>query len=81
VAEQGKKKDKSKSVKCVRDVRDSKLELYRLPDDGREWKHAARNRQALAVYLATFAFGDSTQIYPGVKKMAEHFGCGRATMF
>jgi hypothetical protein len=36
---------KTKSVKCVRDVRDSKLELYRLPDDGREWKHAARNRQ------------------------------------
>ena len=78
MAEQGKS---GKSVKCVRAVRDAKLERYRLPNDGREWKHAARNRQALTNYLATFAFGDGTSIYPSVKTMAEHFGAGRATIF
>ncbi|MGO8811005.1 MAG: hypothetical protein ACLQJF_16220 [Candidatus Sulfotelmatobacter sp.] len=73
--------DKTKSVHCVREVRDATIERFRLPDDGRQWKTAARNRQALANYLATFADGDGTRVRPSEPTMTEHFGWSRATTF
>jgi len=71
----------TKSVKCVRDLRDIPLKAYRLPSDGRQWKKAAVVRQRLANFLATFADGDGTRVYPGEKKMTAFLGCHRATTF
>jgi hypothetical protein len=73
--------DKLKSVHCVRDLRNAPLEEYKFPDDGRTWKHVARNRQALANFLATFADGDGSRIFPTVETMTKHFGWSRATTF
>jgi hypothetical protein len=73
--------DKLKSVHCVRDLRDAPLEEYTLPDDKRQWKQVARNRQALANFLATFADGDGSRIFPTVETMTKHFGWSRATTF
>lgn len=77
MAEQG----KTKAVHCVRGVRDATVEKYRLPGDKREWKHKARNRQALANYLATFADGDGSRIRPSEPTITDHFGWNRATTF
>ena len=72
--------DKLKSVHCVRDLRDAPLDEFRLPNDSqRQWKQVARNRQALANFLATYADGDGSRIFPGEKAMTEHFGWSRAT--
>jgi hypothetical protein len=74
-------KDDRKSVHCVRDLRDAPFEEFKLPDEGRQWKSNARNRQALANFLATYADGDGTRIFPSVETMNKHFGWGRATVF
>jgi hypothetical protein len=74
-------KDQTKSAHCVRDLRDAPLEEFRLPDDKRQWKPLARNRQALANFLATYADGDGSRIFPSVATMTEHFGWSRATAF
>jgi hypothetical protein len=71
----------NKSIHCVRDLRDAPLEEFRLPDDKREWKHVARNRQALANFLATYADGNGSRVYPGEKVMTSHFGWSRGTTF
>jgi hypothetical protein len=70
-----------KSTRCVRDLRDAPFEEFRLPDEGRQWKSNARNRQALANFLATYADGDGTRIFPSAETMTKHFGWGRATTF
>jgi hypothetical protein len=72
--------DKPKSVACVRDLRDAPLEEFRLPDDSqRQWKQVARNRQALANFLATYADGDGSRVYPSIATMMLHFGWSKAT--
>lgn len=72
---------RARSVHCVRDIREFPLEAYRLPKEGREWRHVARNRQSLANWLATYADGDGTRVYPSVKTMSEHFDWSRGTIF
>jgi hypothetical protein len=72
--------DKPKSVACVRDLRDAPLEEFRLPDDSqRQWKQVARNRQALANFLATYADGDGSRVSPSIATMMLHFGWSKAT--
>jgi hypothetical protein len=72
--------DKPKSVACVRDLRDAPLEEFRLPDDSqRQWKQVARNRQALANFLATYADGDGSRVRPSIPTMMAHFGWSHAT--
>jgi hypothetical protein len=72
--------EKGKSLKCGRELRDVTLERFRLPGDGREWKHSARNRQALAAFLATFANADGSRVRPSIPTMCEHFGFHKATV-
>jgi hypothetical protein len=73
--------DETKSVHCVRDLRDATLEEFKLPNDKRQWKSLARNRQSLANFLATYADGDGSRVCPSVETMTEHFGWHRATTF
>jgi hypothetical protein len=61
-------------------LRDAPLEEFRLPDDSqRQWKQVARNRQALANYLATYADGDGSRVRPSIPTMMAHFGWSHAT--
>src|ERR1700683_4858215 len=48
------------SLKCSQLVRNIPLERYRLPDDGRKWKQAARRRSDLLLRLSSYANGDGT---------------------
>jgi hypothetical protein len=57
--------DKNQSLKCSQQVRNIPLERYRLPDDGRKWKQAARSRSALLVRLSSYANGDGTFVRNG----------------
>jgi len=70
----------NESVKCVRDVRDTTPRDYRLPTDGRTWRHQCDRRCALAQWLATFADGDGSNITVGIKRMAERLGVSRWTV-
>jgi len=56
---------KNQSLKCSQQVRSIPLERYRLPDDGRKWKQAARSRSDLLVRLSTYANGDGTFVRNG----------------
>ena len=68
------RQQKSESVKLSRDVREIDLDKFSLPTDGRKRKRLSRDRQAAAGWLATFGDGDGSRIFPGLKKMARHFG-------
>jgi hypothetical protein len=68
------RQQKSESVKLSRDVREIDFEKFSLPNDGRKRKRLSRDRQAAAGWLATFGDGDGSRIFPGLKKMARHFG-------
>jgi hypothetical protein len=76
-----KKSSRTKSVRCVRDVRNIPLADYRLPDDGRQWKKLAVIRQRLANFLATFADASGERIFPSEKTMSTFLGCHRATTY
>lgn len=56
---------KSPAVACVRDMRSIPTTAYRLPDDGRKWRTLCEDRKRLADWLATYADGNGTAIYPG----------------
>ena len=51
---------KKQSTKCTIIIRNLPLDRFRLPDDGRKWKQAARSRSELLVRLSTYANGDGT---------------------
>jgi hypothetical protein len=51
--------------KCTITVRNLPLERFRLPNDGRKWKQAARSRQGVLEHLSTFANGDGTFVRSG----------------
>jgi hypothetical protein len=69
------------SVKCVRDIRDVGPQFYRLPTDGKKWLHVCRQRQQLALWLATFADGDGSRITTGTKRMENALFLSRRTLF
>lgn len=71
----------SKSVKCVRDIRDLPPSAYALPTDGRKNKKLCADRRALANLLATFANGDGASITVGVKRIMDALEWSRATTF
>jgi hypothetical protein len=59
-------------------LRDVPPERYRLPDDGRQWKHVCVQRQRLAFFLSTYADPDGTSVMPGVEsRMCPHMGLKR----
>jgi hypothetical protein len=68
-------------VRCVLTVRDLPMEAFRLPDDGRKWKALCKERQALAMQLATRANPDGTRITLGSRKMAKKLGFHLNTLF
>jgi hypothetical protein len=69
------------SVKCVRDIRDVGPQYYRLASDGKKWLHVCRQRQQLALWLATFADGDGSSITTGTKRMENALFLSRRTLF
>lgn len=66
--------EKTKSVKCVRDIRSFPPTAYRLQGDGRKWRLLCDQRQRLAWLLATYANGDGTRIRPGIQTLADALG-------
>jgi hypothetical protein len=73
---------KNRAIKCSQLVRNLPLERYRLPDDGRKWKQAARSRSAFLGRLATYANGDGTFVRngrnysPSLKTLLKHVAHG-----
>lgn len=67
-------------MKCSLVVRDVPIESYRLPADGRKWKHECTLRRSLAMQLATYADGDGTRITPSVQTLLDGMGLHRATI-
>jgi hypothetical protein len=69
---------KNQSLKCSQIVRDIPLERYRLPEDGRKWKQAARHRSDVLFRLSSYANPDGTFMRNGVnysprfKKLEKH---------
>jgi len=72
--------DSTKSVHCVRDLRDVPATAYRLPTDGRTWLYNCRRRQHLALLLATYANGDGSNARPSRKSMANLLSCSVRTV-
>lgn len=64
----------ARPLRLSRDLRNVPLEKYRLPKDGRKWKAIARDRMALAEWLATYGDADGSRIHPSVNSMIRHFG-------
>src|SRR6266404_1891505 len=82
VAEVGKgNSDKTKSVRCIRDLREFPPNSYRLPGDGRKWKSLCKDRRAIANHIATYANGDGTSITAGINRWVKEMGVSRATIF
>jgi hypothetical protein len=55
---------------------------YRLPDDGRKWRTLCEDRKQLADWLASYADGDGSSIYPSVGTIAKAFDTwSRAKIF
>lgn len=73
--------DKTKSVRCVRDIREFPPESYRLPNDGRKWMALCKERRAIANHLATYANGDGTSITAGINRWIREIGIKRRTLF
>jgi hypothetical protein len=74
-------KQKTDSVKCVRDIREYPPSAYRLPRDGRKWQILCRNRREMAIQLSTYADGDGSRIFVGVNKLMQKLEWSRATIF
>lgn len=68
-------------LKLSRDLAKVPVEAYRLPEDGRKWKSIARDRMALAEWLARHGNGDGSQIFPSTGSMTRHFGWARGKTF
>lgn len=73
--------DKTKSVRCVRDIREFPPESYRLSGDGRKWMALCKERRAIANHLATYANGDGTSITAGINRWIREIGIKRRTLF
>lgn len=71
----------ARPLRLSRDLRNVPLNRYRLPKDGRKWKTVARERMALAEWLATHGDADGSRIYPSEKSMSRHFGWSRRKTF
>ena len=71
----------ARPLRLSRDLRNVPLHKYRLPTDGKKWKPIARQRMALAEWLATHGDPDGSRIYPGEPSMTRHFGWSRRTTF
>lgn len=69
------------SLKLSRDLAKIPVERYRLPKDGRKWKSIARQRMALAEWLAGHGDGDGSRIFPSAETMTRHFGWSRRKTF
>src|SRR5258708_36213313 len=76
-----KSNDKTKSVRCIRDIREFPPESYRLPDDGRKWKKLCEERRKIANQLATYANGDGTSITAGINRLVRETSTKRRTLF
>ena len=72
---------KNKPLKLSRDLAKVPIDRYRLPKDGRKWKAVARQRMALAEWLAIHGDGDGSRICPSEKSMTHHFGWSRRKTF
>lgn len=70
---QKKNSSQSKSVKLSRTMRGKPATAYRLPDDGRKWKHSCNERKQLADWLATYGDADGTHIFPSIRTMLAAF--------
>ena len=72
----------SRPLRLSRDLSKVPLERYRLPEkDGRKWKAIARERMALAEWLALHGDADGSRIFPSVASMVRHFGWSRGKTF
>jgi len=71
----------SRPLRLSRDLREIPVHNYRLPKDRRKWKAIARERMALAEWLATHGDADGSNIFPGVTRMMDHFGWSRGKLF
>src|ERR1700730_6526719 len=73
---------KNQALKCSQQVRNTPLERYRLPDDGRKWRQRARTRSALLLRLSSYGNGDGTFVKngrnysPSLKTLLNHIGHG-----
>ena len=56
----------NESLKCSQEVRKIPLERFRLPNDGRKWKQAARSRKAFLHHLSGNANADGTFVRNGI---------------
>jgi hypothetical protein len=54
---------------------------YRLSRDGRKWRLIARERMALAEWLATHGDADGSRIWPAVASIMRHFGWSHGKTF
>ena len=71
----------ARPLRLSRDLRDIPMVRYRLPRDGRKWRAIARERMALAEWLATHGDPDGSRIWPAVASIIRHFGWSRGKTF
>lgn len=72
----------ARPLRLSRDLAGVPLERYRLQKtDGRKWKSIARERMALAEWLAVHGDGDGSRIFPSERSMTRHFGWSRRKTF
>lgn len=68
-------------IRCALDLRDVPPSAFRMPDDGRQWRHKCELRCALLHWLATFADADGSNVEAGIKRMETRFEVSRRTIF
>jgi hypothetical protein len=72
----------SRPLRLSRDLSRVPLDRYRIPEkDGRKWKAIARERMALAEWLAIHGDADGSRIFPSVASMMRHFGWSHGKTF
>jgi hypothetical protein len=64
-------------LKCAIDIRTVPVTAYRLPSDGRQWKHVCAQRQRLTKELALYANPDGSSIRVAVETLAQTLGLSR----
>jgi hypothetical protein len=68
-------------IRCALDLRDVPPSAFRMPNDGRQWRHKCELRCALLHWLATFADADGSNVEAGIKRMEARFEVSRRTIF
>jgi hypothetical protein len=72
----------SRPLRLSRDLSKVPLERYRIEsNDSRKWKSIARDRMALAEWLALHGDADGSRIYPSEASITRHFGWSRRKTF